>query len=302
MSGGSATRARHGKVAQFEANDVQGPDRPARFPQGPRDGFLGDEHPGSDRAAGGRRPRILRRPPEPRGLAAGAAGRHRPGGEPHPRQARGQHQRQYPAGARAGRDAFHRAGHDPAAVRAAGGTCFATIRSCATSPGAPRPGGLADVSDGRQREGASGSTTATTRRSGTACAAGARDRRAGARRAGRPGAGRQGLHRPLPGLRRRRRAANERFWGIVSAVVDVDRLYRDSGLLDPTCRSTSRSTGAGRARRPAAKRFFGDPTVVCQHNPVVADVMLPSGSWRIAAVPKGGWDRTPAERLAASGR
>ena len=42
----------------------------------------------------------------------------------------------------------------------------------------------------------------------------------------------------------------------------------------------------------AGGRFFGDARPP-QNNPVEADVMLPSGSWRIAAVPKGGWDQTP---------
>ena len=30
-----------------------------------------------------------------------------------------------------------------------------------------------------------------------------------------------------------------------------------------------------------------------QNDPVTADVVLPSGSWQIAAIPKGGWDVTP---------
>ncbi|MDQ2703922.1 MAG: EAL domain-containing protein [Pseudomonadota bacterium] len=83
----------------------------------------------------------------------------------------------------------------------------------------------------------------------------------------------------------------ERFWGIVSAVVDLDRLYRDSGLLDaslPIDIAISGRDGMG-AR---GERFFGSGDILAQ-SPVTADIMLPSGSWQIAAVPKTGWDQTP---------
>src|SRR5205085_325073 len=36
-------------------------------------------------------------------------------------------------------------------------------------------------------------------------------------------------------------------------------------------------------------QFFGAPGIAADH-PVTADVMLPSGSWHIAATPKGGWN------------
>ncbi|TGT34542.1 bifunctional diguanylate cyclase/phosphodiesterase, partial [Mesorhizobium sp. M4B.F.Ca.ET.169.01.1.1] len=39
-------------------------------------------------------------------------------------------------------------------------------------------------------------------------------------------------------------------------------------------------------------QFFGDERVV-KSNPVTADVLVPSGSWRIAAVPTSGWPDTP---------
>jgi diguanylate cyclase (GGDEF)-like protein len=81
------------------------------------------------------------------------------------------------------------------------------------------------------------------------------------------------------------------FWGVVSAVVDLEKLYRDSGLLDeslPIEIAISGRDGKGGEGAP----FFGSETVV-QNNPVTADVILPAGSWHIAAVPKGGWDVTP---------
>ncbi|WP_181165753.1 EAL domain-containing protein [Mesorhizobium sp. B2-4-12] len=84
----------------------------------------------------------------------------------------------------------------------------------------------------------------------------------------------------------------DRFWGIVSAVVDVQRLYQATGLLDKNLGIDVALIGSD---SPGAKgvQFFGDERVI-KNNPVTADVLLPSGSWQIAAVPKNGWPATPA--------
>ncbi|WP_206438742.1 MULTISPECIES: bifunctional diguanylate cyclase/phosphodiesterase [Mesorhizobium] len=82
-----------------------------------------------------------------------------------------------------------------------------------------------------------------------------------------------------------------RFWGIVSAVVDVDRLYAASGLTNSELDIDVALTGAD-ALGGGGKRFFGGDNVVAG-NPVSADVQLPSGSWRISAIPKGGWPAAP---------
>ncbi len=77
------------------------------------------------------------------------------------------------------------------------------------------------------------------------------------------------------------------FWGIVSAVVDADRLYAESGLLDAdldldvTLRGRDGIGGTGDV-------FFGLPEVL-DDLPVVADVQLPTGSWQMTARPRGGW-------------
>jgi diguanylate cyclase (GGDEF)-like protein len=79
------------------------------------------------------------------------------------------------------------------------------------------------------------------------------------------------------------------FWGLVSAVVDVDRLYADSGLLDASLPIDVAIIGKD-ATGSAGTRFFG-PDLSAQ-NPVLVEVTLPTGSWEIAAVPKGGWGVT----------
>ncbi len=81
-----------------------------------------------------------------------------------------------------------------------------------------------------------------------------------------------------------------RFWGIVSAVIDVDRLYRDSGLYDMNDIEIGLSTPDGTSSRETP--FFGRPNIVDEH-PVVATISLPSTYWRIKAVPRAGWNATP---------
>ncbi|WP_291396418.1 EAL domain-containing protein [Devosia sp.] len=81
------------------------------------------------------------------------------------------------------------------------------------------------------------------------------------------------------------------FWGIVSAVVDVDRLYAASGLTDPGLGVQIAIAGRdGLGRRGAL--FYG-PAEVFDQAPVIADIELPAGQWEIAAIPKGGWAGTP---------
>jgi diguanylate cyclase (GGDEF)-like protein len=78
------------------------------------------------------------------------------------------------------------------------------------------------------------------------------------------------------------------FWGIVSAIVDVEQLYKESGLLNPDLPIHVAITGRDATGRNG-EHFFG-PASVLTDEPVLLDVILPSGRWQIAATPKGGWD------------
>lgn len=74
------------------------------------------------------------------------------------------------------------------------------------------------------------------------------------------------------------------FWGLVSAVMDADRLFAGSGL--------------GSADTPleiaiyndAGEVIHGSPTVLSA-NPLLSEVAVPGGLWHLAAVPRGGWPR-----------
>ena len=88
-------------------------------------------------------------------------------------------------------------------------------------------------------------------------------------------------------------SAHDSFWGIVSAVIDMDRLYEESGLLDDKLPLEITLTGKN-ATGSRGTRFLGSDEVLAD-NPVTADVMLPSGSWQIAARPRDGWKAMPPD-------
>ncbi len=78
-----------------------------------------------------------------------------------------------------------------------------------------------------------------------------------------------------------------RFWGLISAVIDVDRLYADSGLTGPN-HSLEIAMRGKDSMGPEGEVFFGRPGIF-ENLPVLLGVSLPHGSWQLAAIPKGGW-------------
>ena len=76
-------------------------------------------------------------------------------------------------------------------------------------------------------------------------------------------------------------------WGLVSAVIDAESLYAASGLRD----SKQEIEISIRGKDALGKQgdiFFGRDDVFTLE-PVLLDVVLPYGSWQLAAIPKGGW-------------
>lgn len=82
-------------------------------------------------------------------------------------------------------------------------------------------------------------------------------------------------------------SGGERFWGLVAAVVDVERLYRASGVLDENNGIDLAIRGVD-GTGAQGRQFFGSESVFADQ-PVTGVVYLPSGTWQLAAVPEGGW-------------
>jgi diguanylate cyclase (GGDEF)-like protein/PAS domain S-box-containing protein len=78
-----------------------------------------------------------------------------------------------------------------------------------------------------------------------------------------------------------------RFWGLVSAVVDIQRIFFDSGLLDRDLEIDVAIRGRD-GMGSVGEQFFGAPAVF-DRDPVVRTVTVPGGSWQMAATQKGGW-------------
>lgn len=77
------------------------------------------------------------------------------------------------------------------------------------------------------------------------------------------------------------------FWGLVSAVIELKAFLQAAGLPanDPDGNIGIRGRNGKGAE---GEVFFGNPEVFAQ-NPVIAPVLVPGGSWELAAVPRGGW-------------
>lgn len=78
------------------------------------------------------------------------------------------------------------------------------------------------------------------------------------------------------------------FWGIVAAVIDLDRLYSSSGLYDPYT-NISISLENNGSKDEDKIQFFGTELTTL-NDPVSQIVRLPTGDWTISAMPLAGWE------------
>ena len=80
-----------------------------------------------------------------------------------------------------------------------------------------------------------------------------------------------------------------RIWGIVSSVLDMDRLYQEAEIM------ASGLTVAIRKKGSPAKILFGDPRLFDpEARAVVLPVNIPGAAWEIAAIPESGWPSVSA--------
>ena len=83
----------------------------------------------------------------------------------------------------------------------------------------------------------------------------------------------------------------ETFWGIVSAVIDADLLFKRSGLLDDNLAIDIAIRGKD-SLGSDGDVFFGNPDLF-KHSKLEHTLELPYGSWQLAARPKEGWTTLP---------
>lgn len=88
-------------------------------------------------------------------------------------------------------------------------------------------------------------------------------------------------------------AGGKEFWGIVSAVIDIERLYANSGLTDPDLPIEVSLTGLD-ALGEIGEAFYG-PDLSGDVEAVTTVVNLPNGSWLMRAQPHGGWDAATSD-------
>ena len=81
-----------------------------------------------------------------------------------------------------------------------------------------------------------------------------------------------------------------RFWGLISAVIDVDKLYISAGLLDPGLAIEVGIRGKD-SSGPGGAVFYGRSDLF-EGEPVLLEVSLPHGSWQLAAKPVNGWSKS----------
>ena len=77
------------------------------------------------------------------------------------------------------------------------------------------------------------------------------------------------------------------FWGLVSAVIDLEQFYVESGLRNTALNIDIAIRGKD-GLGEYGDLFFGKEQIF-KGTPVIAKVTLPGGRWIMAAEPKGGW-------------
>lgn len=82
----------------------------------------------------------------------------------------------------------------------------------------------------------------------------------------------------------------KKFWGIVSSVIDTERLFDRVGIAKSGLNISIRGRDG---KGYDGDVFLGDPQLFAAKDSVQMPVDFPSGKWIISAVPKGGWSALP---------
>ncbi|WP_293572651.1 response regulator [Phaeobacter sp.] len=84
------------------------------------------------------------------------------------------------------------------------------------------------------------------------------------------------------------------FWGILSAVIDVDKIFAASGLSNPNLMIDVALVGRD-GMGAEGEQFYGAAEILTD-DPVFMEISFPNGSWQMAARPQGGWPAQPANQ------
>jgi len=87
--------------------------------------------------------------------------------------------------------------------------------------------------------------------------------------------------------------ADDRYWGVLSLVIDIDSLLTAAGLHDSS--SGIDYAVAWRRSEAATANRIGGKAGVFKRDPVVLEISVPGGAWQLAAAPAAGWVAAPKE-------
>jgi sensor domain CHASE-containing protein len=77
------------------------------------------------------------------------------------------------------------------------------------------------------------------------------------------------------------------YWGMASIVIDIPSLFMSAGISHQT-EDLSLALRGKDGLGEQGEMIFGDETLF-QRDPVIQSIILPNGSWQIAAIPQAGW-------------
>ena len=80
---------------------------------------------------------------------------------------------------------------------------------------------------------------------------------------------------------------DKEYWGMASIVIDKDKLFRSTGFYSFGDKIQVAIRGADGLGEQGG--LIDGPEKIFSQEPVLLDVLLPRGSWQLAAVPSGGW-------------
>jgi PAS domain S-box-containing protein len=86
------------------------------------------------------------------------------------------------------------------------------------------------------------------------------------------------------------------YWGLVSVIIEVDSIFDEAGFRQASDRENIRVAAKGRdGKGSMGGMVWGEPTIF-DEMPVTADMEVPGGKWRLAAIPHAGWSEDYPER------